>query len=137
MTVIGLGVSLTHAHAAGASHHVHRQGWNLSNCPCVPCDGCEVPSETHRHLVLFGLEFPSESASESSACGISITELVVSQTCDTNSVDDSFGLFDVFPQTAIESLVAADTGSTLPRGFSSSAPLSAFALRAMSGVLRS
>lgn len=138
ITVIGLGVSVTHAYATGGSRNVHGRGWNLSFSPVVPLSGSNGTGETHRHLFLLGIEFPNESTPDMAPADVSASELA------TERLSESF-----FPEALTPS--AVDTPAlgygidnsplnqfviSLPR-LDPSVTLSTFARRALSGVQRS
>ncbi|MBX3401103.1 MAG: hypothetical protein KF873_20410 [Gemmataceae bacterium] len=138
MTVIGLGVSVTHAHATGGARHVHGSGWNLSFCPVVPLSVTNGTDEAHRHLYLLGIEFPNESTPDTVPANVSATEPAIAQSCDSLFLED-------LSQSAIDSPVFGYALNCCPNcliqdfapRLDPSVTLSTFARRALAGVLRS
>ena len=58
MTVVGLGVSVSHCHGVNDLAQSHCLGWGCAcNSETTPFDN---PSETHSHLILLGFEMPGE-----------------------------------------------------------------------------
>lgn len=136
MTVLGLGVSLTHSHVAGGTPHLHGYGWNRPTSLTAPLGTSEGPLEPHRHLVLFGIELPGESCPSSPVVDSGVTHAVSAIGADCE--------WPEFQPVDIHQDCVAGTvyfGSVTPPRFSSkppvsSAPLSAFARRDLAGVLR-
>jgi len=138
MTVLSVGVTLSHAHAAGDRPHQHGFGWNhlLPGVANVDCDA--GPLELHRHLVLLGIELPGSSTPDASirTVGLVQTSSAVSSDCDRPEYP---------PDDCTHLGLSSRSGWLAPqpdfdRGFSSPVtypPLSAVARQAMSGVLRS
>lgn len=139
MAVTSLGISVTHAHAAGQSRHVHGRGWNLASVQVLPADRPGTPGEWHSHLLLLGIEFPDERGPTDRPANSAIvlaapTERAVG---DVPLTDDSvpdgpesaFLGYDLTPEpvSALALLPNLPTSVVLPP----------FARRAVSGVLRS
>lgn len=138
MTVIGLGVSVTHAHAAGSPRHVHGRGLSLISCPVEPLSGSNESGERHRHLFLLGFEFPNESTPDAVPTDSCVTEPVIGQTCDS-PIPEVFDPFVLdFPAPGFYLIVSpvCSAQAVQPR-LDPPVTLSVFARRLLSGVLRS
>jgi len=137
MTVLGLGVSLSHAHAAGGVPHQHGYGWNRPTSLTTPADHSEGPLEPHRHLILFGVEFPGDSCPNCAVVdsGATHAESAIGSDCESPEYQTVHMLLDCIPATVFAGSATAPRFS--PRPPVSSAPLSAFAQRDLAGVLRS
>lgn len=65
MTVVSLGISVTHAHECGGSPHVHGFGWTRAPADIADrlrsATGSGHPDELHRHLLLLGWELPGDT----------------------------------------------------------------------------
>jgi len=91
MAVMSGGVSITHCHAGGDERHTHNSP--RSAAPIPGSRSPEIPTEPHRHLVLFGVQFPSESAPDSGPLGPGDTLTVQGIRWDCNEVQtDEFVL---------------------------------------------
>lgn len=139
MTAASLGVWVRHAHAGAATPHAHGWGWCPAGCSTLRPDGPSAPPQAHRHLVFCGIECPNESPADGDtpaapADGVS----VIDHPCERPT------------PVGLSALVTADPAPTLPppsahatpavardRFVSRHLPLSAFACRQVSGVLRS
>jgi len=136
MTVLGLGVSLSHSHAAGGIPHLHGYGLNRSTSFTTPAGRSEGPPEPHRHFVLFGIEFPGDSCTDPPVVDSGVTQVdsAIGSDCDLPEYQAADIVLDCVPAVVF-------VGSVTPPRFSSapplsSAPLSAFARRDLAGVLR-
>ena len=136
MAVVGVGVSVSHAHADGGSQHVHGLGWTVCDCPGMADEGHGGPSGTHRHLILLGIECPGESTPDSVPPAVNLTKPVLDLPCDVSVVDEAKTSIDLPPPTVADTVRLINSVSRFPGRFPSSAPLSAFALHTVTGVLR-
>lgn len=59
MTVVSLGVSISHCHAANAYVRVSPVAWNIEQTALIEDLNSDLP-ETHSHLILLGFELPGE-----------------------------------------------------------------------------
>lgn len=139
MAVIGLGVSVTHAHSAASHQHVHGRGWNLSDYPVVPTSNSGSPADSHRHLLLLGVEFPNDTVPDTTDDGAAVYSAPAVDAGDAaESVAKSFASFDYLSVCSAAS--AGTTGSVCYARHLSHQPasrLSHFARRTVTGVLRS
>lgn len=139
MTAVSLGVWVRHAHAAAATPHVH--GWGL--CPgSFSKAGSSLetePGAVHRHLLFCGIECPNEPPAEGDppdapADGVS----VIDSPCERPTPAGLSDLGDADLPAPLPPPPASDTPAVeRGRGVSRHLPLSAFACRQVSGVLRS
>jgi len=137
MTVLGLGVSICHAHAAGSIPHVHGYGWNQSTCLSSPAGHSEGPLEPHRHFVLLGIEFPGDECPDCAVAssGTPHASSAVSSGGDLPECQTADIFLGHTPAMVFVGLVTPSRTSSTPPV--PAAPLSAFARRDVSGVLRS
>lgn len=131
VTAVSLGVSVSHVHAGGATRHVHGLAFNISGVPCVPADG---PGELHRHLILFGLEFPGEECPDVTTIpGETVKGDAVGIDCDAPVVDDA-GFAPIISDSFILP-IRERARQLIPRSHSIS-HVCTYALHTMTGVLR-
>jgi hypothetical protein len=139
MAVVGCGVSLSHAHAAGSAPHSHALGWSAVDHtgPRVPLDTHNTTGEPHRHLILFGVELPGESMPVGLPCcgGDLHIGTALGSVC-TPAADADLPAADPAPVTVPVAEPVAPLTCTHPRP-APAVRLSAVALRTLSGVLRS
>lgn len=130
MALLGLGVSVTHCHAAGSCPHTHGMGW--LGLPDESDDDSQ-PGLPHRHLLIFGVELPSESAPDKLPTDGTVRAAVEADCPDPLSMD-----WPVAISTDAIALEQAEPVSSIRRPFdrSSSTNLCLLALRLTSGVLR-
>ncbi len=138
MTAVSLGVWVRHAHAVEATPHVHGWGWCPAGCPTGHTSQFEESVQVHRHLVVCGVECPNEAPADgdtpTSPDGVS----VIDHPCERPTPVGVSALIacDLFvpvqPSPESDS-PTADRDRLIHR----SIPLSAFACRLVSGVLRS
>ena len=138
MTAVSLGVWVQHAHAAAVSPHVHGWGWCPAGCSTFcPCDQTS-PVHTHRHLLFCGIECPNEPPTNEDSPTPPAGVSVIGQACDLSTPFNVTDLGDAVTTAPAEPLsigVAPPLGHT--RDHSRHVPLSTFASRLVSGVLRS
>lgn len=134
MAVMSGGVNITHCHAGGGERHTHNCGNRIALSSTFGSP--RTPLEPHRHLLLFGIEFPSESAPDSGPLepGTCLTAQAIR--CDCNSVQPN----DFDPQS-FAVLTPLDSNPILDPSRSTASPslrstLPAVASRDRSGVLR-
>lgn len=129
MTVVGFGVSVSHAHPAAGSSHVHGFGWNGTSEPS-PADG---PAHPHRHLILLGVELPGEFAPDKGPTDRGC-EAAVGTACD--APESPAAAPDLSAAGVVE--LRAPTREPAAAVVATAAPtLSAFARHVTPGVLRS
>lgn len=137
MTAVSLGVWVRHAHADSAAPHVHGWGWCPAGCPTArPPEGAE-PGPVHRHLVFCGLECPNDPPADGETPAPADGVSVIDHPCERPEPADLFDL-----KTALSAPLPLHPASDPPlagsdRPASAHLPLSAFARRLVSGVLRS
>jgi len=138
MTVVGFGVSVSHAHADGTHQHVHGCGWNVSSTDIVPISGSNGSGEIHTHWILLGVEFPNQSTPDSVPTIVCEIVTALEFTC-SSMIWDIIAAASVEFSIANTCLIIARDGSAKaePCRIDPSVTLSSFARRAVTGVLRS
>ena len=129
-TLVSGGVSLTHAHA-------------VSHKTCLKNHSSPVPASPeqvhlHRHLVLFGIEWPYELPPDSSTPPTGKAEwvLLVDVKCDKGCLTDTLHQVDGDRISICDKLALPGIHSSIFPELLTPAPLSPFALHNTSGVLR-
>ncbi len=124
-------MSCTHSHAAGGTPHTHGC-WCLPAGPLTPDDHDDGSPEPHRHFVLFGVEFPGDAVPDAAPAGPGVGHVgpAGGPDCDRPHPHPTDCLAG--PSPAVLTAAAAASPPPVP-----SAPPSAFARRAVTGVLRS
>lgn len=139
MTAVSLGVWVRHAHAAAATPHVHGWGWCPGAFSKADSSPRTDPVAVHRHLLFCGFECPNEPPAEGAppdapADGVSVIDSPCERPTSAELPDPADVPFTTTPTPP----PASETPAVEPDRFvSRHLPLSAFACRKVSGVLRS
>lgn len=139
MTVMGCGVSISHTHAAGSAPHCHGFGWTVSfDARPAQCPGhSDSPTDAHRHLILFGIEFPGESVQDAATSSVGDVQKDMSLEAEGDPAESVLCHADIDVVAGHVPFDARALPSLYPPIPLSADLLSAVARRAVAGVLRS